>query len=643
MQIDSGDYLDAIKVWQYLQFRTTFTSASTFLNAYSSGYTVGAKVNYNNKGYRCIVATGAQGTFSLTPDVDTDHWVKISDTPLTSSDTVYVDSLYIDNSFARVEMCDNATWANRAHCEIQPPTVWASGSITATFNQGSFISGSTAYLYVIDSAGNVNTTGYPLTIASASDTTVPVVTAFTLPSVSSSLVVPISSFTATDNTAVTGYLVNESATAPAAGDSGWSATAQSTYTFVTDGLKTLYAWAKDAANNVATSLSGTVTVDTTDPTISSIASTTTATTATITWTTNELATSTVSYGLTTGYGTASTSASSVTSHSITLSGLASATTYHFTVGSQDAVGNVATSSDATFTTSAAPDTTPPTVSTPSPSGELSAGTTATTISVTTETGATCRYSTTPNTAYASMTGSMTESSGTYAATVSSLSNSATYDYYIRCSDSAGNPTTSDTHVSFSVAAAASVPVVSSSGSGGGGGGGGGGSVSSSNTSTSVPTSPSTTTIQPAVAYTPPSVTSSVPNPSGLTEIQVQSILSVLDSFGIDQATLTSVTDALRGTPVITSATPPVIAAYSAPATFSRDLKFGMSGSDVRQLQQFLNNNGFVISQAGMGSPGQETTYFGQATKQALIKYQKANGIVPASGYLGPVTRGRVGL
>jgi predicted glutamine amidotransferase len=93
------------------------------------------------------------------------------------------------------------------------------------------------------------------TQGSQPDVIAPVVTAFSIPATSSTLTVPVSSFTATDNKAVTGYLVTESATAPLAGDAGWSATAPASYVFVTAGTKTLYAWAKDAAGNVSASLS----------------------------------------------------------------------------------------------------------------------------------------------------------------------------------------------------------------------------------------------------------------------------------------------------------------------------------------------------------------------------------------------------
>jgi hypothetical protein len=164
MQINALDYLDSIKVWQYLQFRTTFTDANTFLTAYAAGYPVGVRVNYLNKGYKCIVATGAKGTFTQTPDVDTVHWVKVSDTPLTVSDTIYIDSLYIDNSWARVEICDAPSWDSRKHCEVQPITDWAEGKVSAKFNSGSFSVGQVVYAYLTDANGAVNSSGIKFAI-----------------------------------------------------------------------------------------------------------------------------------------------------------------------------------------------------------------------------------------------------------------------------------------------------------------------------------------------------------------------------------------------------------------------------------------------------------------------------------------------
>lgn len=131
-------------------------------------------------------------------------------------------------------------------------------------------------------------------------------------------------------------------------------------------------FAMDATGNQATSSDVTFFTappgDGTAPTVSSVASSTGVTTATITWTTDENSTSVVNYGLTSGYGSASSSSSLVTSHSIGLTGLSAATTYHFQVVSVDAATNSTSSVDYTFTTSATPDVTAPTVSMTAPTG-----------------------------------------------------------------------------------------------------------------------------------------------------------------------------------------------------------------------------------------------------------------------------------
>lgn len=98
-----------------------------------------------------------------------------------------------------------------------------------------------------------NATGSP-------DTVAPTVTSFTIPASASTLAVAIASLTATDNVAVTGYLVNESATKPLASAAGWTANAPASYTFASAGSKTLYAWARDAAGNVSSARSASVVI-----------------------------------------------------------------------------------------------------------------------------------------------------------------------------------------------------------------------------------------------------------------------------------------------------------------------------------------------------------------------------------------------
>ncbi|MDA8082355.1 MAG: thrombospondin type 3 repeat-containing protein [Nitrospiraceae bacterium] len=121
----------------------------------------------------------------------------------------------------------------------------------------------TAFAWAKDAAGNVSASlsaSTTITLPPTADTTAPTVTAFSIPSSSTSLTVTITSFTATDNVGVTGYMVTESATAPSASATGWSATAPASYTFASDGAKTLFAWARDAAGNVSASMSAQTTI-----------------------------------------------------------------------------------------------------------------------------------------------------------------------------------------------------------------------------------------------------------------------------------------------------------------------------------------------------------------------------------------------
>jgi peptidoglycan hydrolase-like protein with peptidoglycan-binding domain len=82
----------------------------------------------------------------------------------------------------------------------------------------------------------------------------------------------------------------------------------------------------------------------------------------------------------------------------------------------------------------------------------------------------------------------------------------------------------------------------------------------------------------------------------------------------------------------------VSAQTTSTCVYTRDLRVDSEGEDVRALQQFLNANGFIISQSGVGSPGQETTSFGLKTQQALQRFQTAVSISPATGFFGPLTR-----
>ncbi len=127
---------------------------------------------------------------------------------------------------------------------------------TMTVTNGSYALTVLAY----DNAGNIGQS----TIGSVTvfnDTTAPTVTAFKMPSRAYSTKVAVSSFTATDNVVVTGYLITESSSVPATSLSGWSGSAPGSFTFSGGGKKTAYAWVKDAAGNVSAKRSVTVYVN----------------------------------------------------------------------------------------------------------------------------------------------------------------------------------------------------------------------------------------------------------------------------------------------------------------------------------------------------------------------------------------------
>lgn len=167
----------------------------------------------------------------------------------------------------------------------------------------------------------------------------------------------------------------------------------------------------------------------------------------------------------------------------------------------------------------------------------------------------------------------------------------------------------------------------------------GGSTSSGSSSSAAPAT-SATSATPATPATPaapatPAVTAVPAAPatsaSGLSSSQIQAILDVLASFDADAAVIAKVKASLLGT-AVGSATSAAVRAFKV------NLTVGSLGSEVKALQEFLNSHGYTVANSGAGSPGNETTRFGAATKAALIKYQKAKGITPAAGYFGPKTR-----
>jgi hypothetical protein len=98
------------------------------------------------------------------------------------------------------------------------------------------------------------------------------------------------------------------------------------------------------------------------------------------------------------------------------------------------------------------DTAPPVLSGGQPTGTLPAGTTQTTLSVTSNELSNCRYGTSPGVAYAAMPSPFATTGGTmHNSLLAGLVNGGSYTYYVRCQDPAGNANISDTVIAFTVA------------------------------------------------------------------------------------------------------------------------------------------------------------------------------------------------
>jgi chitodextrinase len=220
------------------------------------------------------------------------------------------------------------------------------------------LSDSTLYHYRVkskDAVGNSSTSGdHTFTTLVPPDTQAPTVPGNLKAIPVSTSRINVSWIASTDNIRVVGYRIyrNGAQIVTTAGTSyqNTGLFPSTTYRYAVSAYDSAGNSSPRSEEVSATTLTPT---DTVPPVISSIgASSITRSSARITWTTNEKSDSQVEYGRTTSYGQKTgIDYSLVTSHSATISGLSSRTLYHYRVLSKDGAGNLARSSDRTFTTS----------------------------------------------------------------------------------------------------------------------------------------------------------------------------------------------------------------------------------------------------------------------------------------------------
>ncbi len=230
----------------------------------------------------------ARWTSNFTPpsapyDVDTTSPTVSSTSPASNSTGVGASSA-VSATFS--EDMDSSTITTSTFTLSSSSGSSVSGTVsysnkTATFTPSSNLSYATTYTATIttgvkDISGNAMSSSYSwsLTTGSAPDTTAPSgsVSINSGASYTNSTAVTLT-LTATDNVGVVGYYLSTSSSTPVASASGWnSVTSATSYTgsvsySLTSGdeQKTVYVWYKDAAGNVSSQASDSITLDTTAP------------------------------------------------------------------------------------------------------------------------------------------------------------------------------------------------------------------------------------------------------------------------------------------------------------------------------------------------------------------------------------------
>ncbi|QQS15437.1 MAG: fibronectin type III domain-containing protein [Candidatus Moraniibacteriota bacterium] len=190
-----GDYAyKPMNGWVKLELEIRFDrTASGYVKAWENGKQV-----FNNSGVT-DATSGSQRTVTVGGYT----------MPRSSNQWMYFADVYIDTARQRIVLANNPNINNATIKEVQIPSAWNDTSISLSSNLGKFTSGQTAYLFVYDSTGTPNTTGYPVTIGGGGggDTTPPTSPTNLVANATSQSSITVSWTAATDNIGVAGYQV----------------------------------------------------------------------------------------------------------------------------------------------------------------------------------------------------------------------------------------------------------------------------------------------------------------------------------------------------------------------------------------------------------------------------------------------------
>lgn len=154
-----GSVANPVANWVKMELEIAYTSASSgYVKLWNNGK---LKAQYNGP-------TDAGGLGSKAEAIG--GYARCHGSGMSNNWRYFAD-LYLDFSRARVVLANNANLSSATIVEPQIPSSWNSTAITVSVNLGKFSAGQTAYLFAIDSSGQPNATGYPVTVGGTAGAT----------------------------------------------------------------------------------------------------------------------------------------------------------------------------------------------------------------------------------------------------------------------------------------------------------------------------------------------------------------------------------------------------------------------------------------------------------------------------------------